>query len=132
MRNNQSINISKAVFIRQPFSYFASMFKRSAFIFCLFFLSLISATAQDDSSHLRVSLITCGVGEELYASFGHTAVRVVDTVKGIDIVYNYGTFSFDEDFYPKFVRGKLLYYVSYYDFNSFVQEYVEEDRKSVV
>lgn len=81
-----------------------------------------------ESSHIRVSLLTCGVGEELYSSFGHTAVRIVDSVKGIDAVYNYGTFSFGEDFYPKFIRGKLPYYVSKYSYSSFLDEYNEERR----
>lgn len=88
----------------------------------------IMAPVPPETSHLRVSLLTCGVGEELYSSFGHTAVRIVDSLKGIDAVYNYGTFSFDEDFYPKFVRGKLPYYVSKYSYSSFVREYTEERR----
>ena len=86
------------------------------------------APIPEDTSHLRISLITCGVGDELYASFGHIAVRVTDSNIGMDYAYNYGTFSFDEDFYPKFVRGKLLYYVSYYTYASFLSEYVEERR----
>lgn len=86
-------------------------------------------TRHQDSSHLRVSLITCGVGDELYASFGHTAIRVIDSVRGVDIAYNYGTFSFGEDFYPKFVRGKLMYYLSYESYPSFIGTYIEENRK---
>ena len=82
-------------------------------IFNFSFLIFNSATAQD-SSRLRISLLTCTPGEELYSTFGHSAFRVVDSTSMTDIVYNYGTFDFDEGFifYLKFIRGKLLYYIS--------------------
>lgn len=85
--------------------------------------------AQQDSNHLQVSLLTVTPGEELYSTFGHSAVRIHDTVTNQDIVYNYGTFNFDDpDFYAKFVRGKLLYYLSSDDYNSFIEETREEQR----
>ena len=96
-----------------------------------FFLVLISYSgfSQTDSCHLRISLLTCGPGEELYSTFGHSAVRVTDSISNEDIVYNYGTFSFDEPgFYTKFVRGKLMYYLSTQDFISFKQDYEQEKR----
>ena len=96
-----------------------------------YFLLLISSSsfAQNNSCHLRISLLTCGPGEELYSTFGHSAVRVTDSASNEDIVYNYGTFSFDEPgFYTKFVRGKLMYYLSTQDFISFKQDYEKEKR----
>lgn len=75
------------------------------------------------SNGLRVSLLTCGVGDEIWEQFGHTAVRVTDSLRGTDLVYNYGTFSFGEGFELQFMRGKLLYYVSYYPYNDFQEEY---------
>lgn len=81
------------------------------------FLIFNSARAQD-SSRLRISLLTCTPGEELYSTFGHSAFRVVDSNAVSDIVYNYGTFNFDDpNFYMKFVRGKLMYYISREYFN---------------
>lgn len=45
------------------------------------------------------------------------------------MVFNYGTFNFDEpDFYLKFVRGKLPFYLSVDDFNNFIAEYEQENR----
>ena len=86
-------------------------------IFHFSFLIFNSAFAQD-SSRLRISLLTCTPGEELYSTFGHSAYRVIDSNAVTDIVYNYGTFNFEDDgFYLKFVRGKLLYYVSAEEFN---------------
>lgn len=82
-----------------------------------------------DSSRLRISLITCAQGEELYAVFGHTALRIVDSVQRTDIVYNYGTFDFnDPDFYTKFTRGNLDYMLSAYNFQDFMAEYYADKR----
>jgi hypothetical protein len=78
---------------------------------------------------LRISLLTCSPGEDLYSTFGHTAVRITDRSTGTDIVYNYGTFDFnDPDFYAKFVRGKLKYYLSREHFGDFVDSYRMENR----
>lgn len=87
------------------------------------------SSADRDSSRLRISLLTCTPGEELYSTFGHSAFRVIDSNAVTDIVYNYGTFNFDDDgFYLKFVRGKLLYYVSTEYFSSFRDFYQSENR----
>ncbi len=99
-------------------------------IFNFSFLIFNSAKAQD-SSRLRISLLTCTPGEELYSTFGHSAFRVIDSNSVTDIVYNYGTFNFDDGFYIKFVRGKLLYYVSAEEFqgpNGFKALYQEANR----
>ncbi|MDR0793892.1 MAG: DUF4105 domain-containing protein [Chitinophagaceae bacterium] len=91
---------------------------------------LQTANAQTaDSLHVRISLITCSPGDELYSTFGHTAIRITDSVKKTDLVYNYGNFDFDTpDFYVKFVRGKLPYSLELDDFPHFMQEYYFERR----
>lgn len=82
------------------------------------------AKAETDSSAIRISLLTCTPGAELYSVFGHSALRVIDSAAGTDIVYNYGTFDFnDPDFYTKFVRGKLMYFVSQVSYPDFIFEY---------
>ena len=92
------------------------------------FLIFNSALAQD-SSRLRISLLTCTPGEELYSTFGHSAYRVVDSTSLTDIVYNYGTFNFDVDgFYLKFIQGNLLYYVSAEYFTDFKDLYQSTNR----
>ncbi len=101
---------------------------RWLFSFLLFNLSFL-LFAQTDSSHLRISLLTCEPGEDLYSTFGHSALRVLDSVSKDDIVYNYGTFDFREPgFYLKFIRGKLRYYLSTEDFDSFRDFYQQENR----
>lgn len=82
-----------------------------------------------DSSRLRISLLTCTPGEELYSIFGHSAIRVIDSNSVADIVYNYGTFNFDDEgFYLKFIRGKLMYYISAAYFSDFKFEYQSSNR----
>ena len=85
--------------------------------------------AQNDSCHLRISLLTATPGDLLYSTFGHSAFRVIDTVSNSDIVYNYGTFNFDEpNFYLKFIRGKLPFYLSADSFDDFITEYQQDNR----
>ncbi|MEO6832470.1 MAG: DUF4105 domain-containing protein, partial [Chitinophagaceae bacterium] len=90
------------------------------------------AQAQTDtaSSHLRISVLTVGVGDEIYASFGHTGIRVLDSATGSDKVYNWGTFDgFQDNFELKFMQGKLLYYCSSETFLNFYQTYVQAQRR---
>ncbi|MEP6595193.1 MAG: DUF4105 domain-containing protein [Ginsengibacter sp.] len=95
--------------------------------FLIFSFSLLQA--QTDTSHLRISLLTCTPGEDLYSTFGHSALRVTDSADNDDTVYNYGTFDFNEPgFYLKFIRGKLMYYLSTEDFDSFRDFYRAENR----
>lgn len=75
----------------------------------LSFFSLIqSVRGQEDS--IKVSLMTCAPGTEIYALFGHTALRYEDTARGEDWVFNYGMFSFNTPhFIYRFVKGETDY-----------------------
>lgn len=99
----------------------------------IFFCFIFQAKAQFEGFQLspdaRISLITCSSGSDLYAIFGHSAVRVNDMSLGLDIVFNYGTFDFDEpNFYLKFIRGKLRYKLSAAHFQDFVYAYSRDNR----
>lgn len=75
------------------------------------------------------SLITCGVGNEYYLSWGHTAIRICDPTMHLDVAYNYGTFDFDTPhFYWKFACGNLDYCLSRTNYERFLTEYVYERR----
>jgi hypothetical protein len=81
------------------------------------------------SENAEISIITIGPGDVLYDKFGHSAYRVKDQSLGYDIVYNYGTYDFDTpNFYTKFARGKLLYQLSFRDFQSFIYSYKLQNR----
>jgi len=100
-----------------------------------FFLAFLWITASGFSQpsqlspNAQISVITCGAGNELYSSFGHSAFRVQDSSQGIDWVYNYGTFDFNTpNFYSKFAHGKLLYSLSGSKFPNFLYTYQLENR----
>lgn len=77
----------------------------------------------------KISVLTCGSGDELYATFGHSAFRVQDRALGIDVVYNYGVFDFrTRNFYGKFAKGKLDYTLARQQSSRFLQEYKYENR----
>lgn len=87
-----------------------------------------SATIPKDK--INISILTCTAGAELYSGFGHTAVRIKNQTKGTDLVFNFGTFNFNEpNFYMKFVRGKLNYFLSIEDYKHFEQGYIYEKRE---
>jgi Domain of unknown function (DUF4105) len=99
------------------------------FVLIIHYSLFITHCQAQDSSHLRISLLTCTPGDELYSTFGHTAIRVIDSSSTSDIVYNYGTFNFDDDgFYIKFAQGKLLYFVSAEQFEDFKYLYQATNR----
>nr|WP_322624041.1 DUF4105 domain-containing protein [uncultured Flavobacterium sp.] len=83
-----------------------------------------ASRAQQLSDRAFVSLLTCGPGNELYSVFGHTAIRIADPSTGMDVVFNFGTFDFDTpNFYLKFVKGDLQYFVSVASYQDFVYTY---------
>lgn len=84
------------------------------------------------SPNSEISILTCAPGEELYSIFGHTAIRVQDSISNQDYVFNYGTFDFNTpNFYVKFMKGELHYILSVTTFKKFIREY-QYDKRSVV
>ncbi|MDD4491735.1 MAG: DUF4105 domain-containing protein, partial [Bacteroidales bacterium] len=93
----------------------------------LFFYNLSSA-----NNSLRISLITCSGGSELYSTFGHSALRVIDSSKNQDIVFNFGLFDFNTpNFYLKFMQGKLNYMLGVQYTQDFIESY-KFDKRGVV
>lgn len=119
---------------KQPFIRMAVLFLCSMKISrILFTILLVVVLAQNYSvkaqPRVRISLLTCEPGTELYSTFGHSAMRVFDSARGYDLVFNYGTFDFsDPDFYSKFVRGKLMYFLSVSTYSEFLWSYHQEQR----
>ncbi len=95
-------------------------------------LCAVSLSAQPLSEQAGISLLTCGPGKELYARYGHTAVRVADPENGLDIVFNYGIFDFHTDhFYWKFMRGETYYQLGIETWNDFQWSYAYQHRTIV-
>jgi hypothetical protein len=98
------------------------------FSLCTLFILLLTASVWADapvlSSKSTVSLITCGPGEALYEAFGHSAIRVQDPVQGLDAVFNYGVFDFNqENFYLNFAKGNMLYCLGISQTTDFIYAY---------
>lgn len=98
--------------------------------FCLlFFHSGAQNLSFSDSA--SISIITCSPGQEVYAKFGHSGIRVSDPVNNKDLIFNYGIFSFDtENFYYKFVKGETDYFLGVHPTDFFLPEY--KNRNSMV
>ena len=83
---------------------------------CVFTAVLLLANAHAErvlSDESKVTLWTIGPGDELYAAFGHSALRIVDPVLGLDRIYNFGTFDFaTPNFYWRFMHGDLDYFLT--------------------
>ncbi|WP_295334988.1 DUF4105 domain-containing protein [Flavobacterium sp.] len=102
--------------------------------FLLLLIFSVSAFSQSPklSENAQVSIFTCGRGEQLYSTFGHTALRIKDESNQLDVVFNYGTFDFrTENFYLKFVKGDLQYFMSVTSLEEFIYEYQTDGREVI-
>ncbi len=78
---------------------------------------------------VTISFLTCSPGSEIWAQYGHTAIRVKDTSKSIDIAVNYGMFSLDQTYFiPRFVFGLTDYKMGIIPFPIFMEEYASDGR----
>jgi len=108
-------------------------------VVCLVLFGMVLMVALDDdpvaaqpkmlSSESHVSLITILPGDPVYTFAGHSAFRVHDPIRGIDRLYNYGTFNFNDPlFIPKFTYGYLRYFLSVTRYPPTVRTYQQEGR----
>ena len=103
--------------------------KRSLTLVVLFSFLGASATNSPLSPFSKVSVLTCNPGTESYAIFGHSAIRVRDSVTAVDVVFNFGTFDADDPkFYQKFLSGRMTYSLSAGSFQDFLPEYQDGNR----
>jgi len=95
---------------------------RHIYLLAIILLAWLPMSAQDASSaedsasvvsqmdSIEVSLLTCTPGKDMYAKFGHTALRVRDYTIHRDVVFNYGCFDYNaNNFVLKFVLGQTDY-----------------------
>lgn len=76
---------------------------------------------------LHISFLTCSGGPEVYALYGHFAIRVQNENNGDDWVFNYGTFNMaDPAFIPKFTLGWMDYELGVAPFDRFYMHYTND------
>ncbi len=94
----------------------------------LFFLCSFVAGYASVNDSLKISLITCSPGTQVYELFGHTGLRVRDDARDIDVVFHYGVFSFDTpNFIYRFTKGETDYSIGLADYKDFVYSYIMRD-----
>lgn len=76
-----------------------------------------------------ISLLTCSAGQEVWAQYGHTALRVHNKATGSDLAVNYGVFdSSQPNFVLRFVFGLTDYSMGVIPMELFLKEYALEGR----
>lgn len=105
-------------------------------LFLLTFLAIsLTSSAQEqqvvdaDSTiakfkNVHISLLTCGGYDEVWALYGHAAMRVEMPDTGEDVVANWGLFDFRQpNFIGRFVFGKCDYLMGIVPFKRFMEEF---------
>jgi len=108
-----------------------ALFAMKNYLFCLLTLFAFECGyGQQLTDSSRFSIITCGPDPgPVYLAFGHSAIRMVDRSLGIDYIFNYGVFDFNQhNFYLNFARGSNDYMLGAYDYQYFQQAYIEDNR----
>ena len=109
------------------------MKKGLLYIVLTFILSVVNATAGAQSmtnpDRIQISLLTCSPGKEVWAQYGHTAIRYYDKESGEDLAINYGIFSLDQTYFiPRFVLGITDYRMGVQPMDMFLAQYSYEGR----
>lgn len=100
---------------------------RFLLLLCLFSFQI--SVSQMLSPNAEISVLTIGPGTSLNDAFGHNGFRIKDNVQGVDVVYDYGRFPFNEPgFYLNFARGKLSYSIGKDTFNDIINFYTWQNR----
>lgn len=105
------------------------MFKKISIFLYLLIANICGLMAQIDS--IRVTLLTCSPGQEVYELYGHTAIRCQAFQSGAqeeatDIIFNYGVFDMSKPhFIWHFMMGQTDYIVQPVPLKYFVTDYVE-------
>lgn len=94
------------------------------FLFYSSFCLAQTETKGDATDSIQLSLLTCAPGEEIYSLFGHTAIRYQNYTQNIDVVFNYGMFSFNTpNFILRFTLGETDYQLGVTSYSEFADEY---------
>ena len=95
-------------------------------VYFLFAIMAMLPMQAKSSDSIRISLLTCAPGTEIYALFGHSAIRYEHPALQRDWVFNYGMFSFSEpNFVMRFVKGETDYQLGVIPYSYFEAEYAE-------
>lgn len=85
----------------------------------------------DDLSKVDFYLHTVDVGNRVFDNFGHTAIRIHDREKGINVLLNWGLFDFSDplSFSIRFYKGILRYKLGVFPYRLEMRRYSYEKRR---
>lgn len=102
-----------------------------ALIFLVMNSLMLSAQAPDS---IRLGIVTCFPGSDVYELEGHTALRIHGRIGGkdVDMAVNYGLFDFAApNFVYRFVKGETDYWCGASDWERFIYSYKRDGRRVV-
>jgi len=85
--------------------------------------------ADEPVSPREIWLVTYGPGHIYWQRFGHNAIWVRDADLGLDHVFNFGFFDFEqESFFLRFLQGRLLYFSAALPAQREFSSYINQNR----
>jgi len=98
-------------------------------VFSLIFIHSAEGELINLNSDSQISVLTCGPGNQVYSLYGHSAIRVKDPVMKLDVVFNYGVFSFNSgNFVYRFAKGQTDYMLEPETYSDFYRSYLSKKR----
>ena len=121
-------NLNLGVLLQSEYCLYAIyliIYMKKWLFLLIFLVSLPGLRAEDvKPDSIKLSLLTCAPGEEIYALFGHTAIRYENFTRKQDFVFNYGMFSFHTpNFVMRFLMGKTDYQLGVARYKDFEVDY---------
>ena len=78
----------------------------------------------EPGSQLDITIITFGLGEEVFERFGHNAIWVHDNILGTDAAYDWGRFDFAQPhFLQRFLTGDTKYWMEASEAGAMLEAY---------
>ena len=89
------------------------------------FSAPLSNSEREYYENTHIYLVTASPSEPVYIYFGHAGIAI-ETPDMPEVMFDYGSFRFDESFYMNFIFGRLYYTIiesySSYRYDSFIAE----------
>lgn len=96
----------------------------------LSFSKITCSFAQLQSRDASINRLTGAPGNQLSIVFGHSAIRIKDSSRSLDVIFNYGTSGFDmSNFYLRFLSGRPDYMLSIEQCRGFEYVYTYLDQR---
>jgi len=98
-------------------------------LLALLYVFPLFAADVSEREETEIWLVTYGPGEIYWQRFGHNAIWIRDPELGLDHVFNFGFFDFEqEDFFLRFLQGRMLYFSAARPAQQEFAAYIDENR----